>query len=89
MPPFVFFVGVAEEHVAWHLLAKAEGSRALRLVFCTVELWLDDGILRAPGICEVDKFHIHRFKAVVLAWEEVESFRVKKKRLVRSYSRSE
>lgn len=38
VPPLVFFARVTEEHVAWQLLAKAEGSRTLGLMFCAVEL---------------------------------------------------
>lgn len=82
MPPFVFFAGIAEEHMARQLFAKAEGSRTLGLVFCAVELRLDDGMPWAPWICKVDKFHIHRLEAVLLACKEAKSFRVIKKMIV-------
>lgn len=38
MPPFILFARVTEEDMAGQLFAKAEGSRTLGLVFCTVEL---------------------------------------------------
>lgn len=64
MPPFIFLIGVVKVHIAGEPFAKAESSRSLSLVLCPVEFGLDDEILWAPGICEVDKFQIHRLKAV-------------------------
>lgn len=76
MPPFVPFVGVIEEHMAGQLPAKGEGSRSLRLMFGSVKLRLDHVIRWAPGVGEVDEFHIHGLKAVLGSCEKRKSFKV-------------
>lgn len=76
MPPFVAFVGVIKEHMAGQLPAKGEGSRSLRLVFGSVKLGLDNVIRWAPGVGEVDEFHIHCLKAVLLPCEKRKSCKV-------------
>lgn len=63
--PFIFLVGVVKVHVAGELFAEAESGRSLGLDLCPVEFGLDDEILRAPGICEVDIFQIYRLKTVL------------------------
>lgn len=65
--PFIFLVGVVEVHIAGELFAKAECCRSLGLVLCLLEFGLDDVILWAPGVGDVDKFQIHRLKAVFTA----------------------
>lgn len=65
MSPLIFLIGVEKVHIAGKLFAKAESSSSFRLVFCPVELRLDNEITGAPGICEVDKFQIHGLKAVL------------------------
>lgn len=64
MPPLIFLIGVLKVHVAGELFAKAKSCRSLRLVLSPVEFRLDNKILWAPGVCEVDKFQIQRLKAV-------------------------
>lgn len=54
MPPFIFLIGVVKVQIAGELFAEAEGGRSLGLVLCLVEFGLDNEILRAPGIREVD-----------------------------------
>lgn len=65
MPPLIFLIRVVEVHIAGELFPKAEGGRTLRLVLCPVESGLDDGILWAPRICEVDIFQVYGLKAVL------------------------
>lgn len=67
MPPFVSLVGVIKEEMAGQLPAKVEGSRSLAQVLGPVQLGLDDVIPGAPRVAEVDKFHIHGLKAVLLS----------------------
>lgn len=65
MPPFIFLVGVVKVHIAGELFAEAKSGSSLVLVLRPVELGLDDGMLRAPGICEVDELQINRLEAVL------------------------
>lgn len=65
MPPFIFLTGVVKVHIAGKFFAKAKCGRSLCLVQCPVEFGLDNKILWAPGICEVDELQIHCLKAVL------------------------
>lgn len=59
MSPFIFLTGVVKVHIAGELFAEAESGRSLGLMQCLLKFGLDDEILRAPGICEVDEFQIN------------------------------
>ena len=63
--PFVLLVGVVEVEVTRHLLPEAESSGALGGVLRPVQLGLDDGILGAPGVGEVNVLEVNRLKAVL------------------------
>ena len=63
--PFVLPVGIVEVEVARHLLPKAESSGALCGVLRPVQLGLDDVVVWAPGIGEVDILEVNRLKAVL------------------------
>lgn len=56
MPPFISLIRVVEVHITWELLAKTERCRAFGHVLCLVESGLDNKIVWAPWICEVDVF---------------------------------
>ena len=63
--PFVLLVGVVEVEVARHLFPKAECCGALSGVLRPVQLGLDDAVLGAPGVGEVDILEVNRLKAVL------------------------
>ena len=63
--PFVLLVGVVEVEVARHLFPKAESCGALSGVLRPVQLGLDDAVLGAPGVGEVDILEVNRLKAVL------------------------
>ena len=65
MSPFIFLIGIVKVHITGELFAKAESGRSLGLVLCSVEFGLDDEMLWAPGIGEVDISQINRLKAVL------------------------
>lgn len=65
MPPLIFLIGVVEVQVTGEFFPKAKRSRTLCLVLCPVEFGLDDIILWAPRIGEVDEFQINGLKAVL------------------------
>lgn len=65
MSPLIFLIRIVKIDKTRELFAIAEGGRTLRRMFRPVEFGLDDEILGAPGICEVDVFQIHTLKAVV------------------------
>lgn len=56
--PFIFLVGVVKVEVAGHLFTKPESSGTFSCALYPVEFGLDDVILGAPGIGEIDKLEI-------------------------------